>query len=155
MVMLGTSLRRRRIAQARRVTRESGRRRAPYPPTTVSLWTKPSTPLRSASTTRISRLRGRYGTRPRPAPITGRGRAVDGYFDEGPPLPPCVAARRTLVAAFCPAVSMYLTVTLAPVREAMSSSPTLLEPSHTRASPTAKVQVALEPFTVSVLAEAS
>src|SRR5713101_666937 len=53
MVMLGTSLRRRRSAQASRVTRDSGRSLAPYPPTTVSLWTKPSTPLRSASTTRI------------------------------------------------------------------------------------------------------
>src|SRR5438477_129140 len=63
MVMLGTSLMRRRRAQARRVTFERGRSRAPYPPTTVSLWTNPSAPLRSASTTRMSRLRRLPGLR--------------------------------------------------------------------------------------------
>src|SRR6185436_7191747 len=74
MVMLGTSLMRRRRAAASDVTRDRGRSRAPYPPTTVSLWTKPPAPLRSANTTRMSglpmagtgspgllRLRGRLG----------------------------------------------------------------------------------------------
>src|SRR4029079_144749 len=56
MVMLGTSLMRRRRAAASDVTRDRGRSRAPYPPTTVSLWTKPPAPLRSANTTRMSGL---------------------------------------------------------------------------------------------------
>src|SRR5206468_5459221 len=38
------------------VTRENGSRRDPYPPTTVSLLTKPRSDLRSASTTRIGHL---------------------------------------------------------------------------------------------------
>src|SRR6185503_15495323 len=56
MVMLGTSLRRRRRAAASDVTRDRGRSRAPYPPTTVSLWTKPPAPSRSANTTRMTGL---------------------------------------------------------------------------------------------------
>src|ERR671919_238538 len=60
--MLGTSLSRRRSAAASAVTRERGRRRAPYPPTTVSLWTKPSAPLRSASTTLIPTPDDRNGS---------------------------------------------------------------------------------------------
>src|SRR4029079_15836660 len=62
---------------------------------------------------------------------------------------------RTLVAAFFPSLSVYLIVTFAPVRDAMSSRPTLFAPSHTRASATSNVQVAVVPFTVSVFAAAS
>src|SRR6266536_2906970 len=132
--MLGTSLSRRRRTEATVVTPEMGRRRAPYPSTTVSLWTNPSAPSRSASTTLMLRPGGYFLAAERMA---------------------CAGASRTLVADFCPPLSVYFTVTLAPVCDARSSTPMLLEPCHTRASAVLNVQVDLLPFTVRVLPVAS
>src|SRR5438874_8569878 len=50
---LGTSRKRRLSSPMMRVTREKGRRREPYPPTTVSFVTNPSRAGRSTSNTRM------------------------------------------------------------------------------------------------------
>src|SRR5713101_3661006 len=135
MVMLGTSLRRRRSAQASRVTRDSGRSLAPYPPTTVSLWTKPSTPLRSASTTRI---RDSVGSADRDPAGAHRRSGARGRLLRLRTLAAVRGGQPYAGGGLLPSPSVYLTVTFAPVRPAMSSSPTLRDPSHTRASVTLK-----------------
>src|SRR6185369_3779488 len=68
-------LSRRLRTETTRVTRENGRSRAPYPPTTVSFCTNPPLPSRSASTT-LTRVSGALALA-----LGGGGR--HGYADGG------------------------------------------------------------------------